>query len=134
MNTFREIENIGSDTYAYKAINALRVKCQAKLGDSGFLLLKLMNVVNFIMLHDKFASKGFYITDENREDEYIKIIETGDMNLIEQLEEYIAYMDRLKPLRDVVDEYNHLVDKIKDCGDYNDVETINDIIKDFIHK
>lgn len=58
--------------------------------ESGFTLY------NFIMKNNFLASKGYFITDENREEKYIEIIETGDMDLIEQLESFLESKDALE--------------------------------------
>jgi len=44
------------------------------------------------------ASKGYFITDENREEKYLEIINTGDADLIESLEEYLDSYDNISPI------------------------------------
>lgn len=51
--------------------------------------------INYIRLNTKLASKGFFITDENREDVYLEIINTDDPVLIELLDEYLISMDKI---------------------------------------
>ena len=44
------------------------------------------------------ASKGYFITDENREEKYLEIINTGDETLIAALEEYLDAYDNISPV------------------------------------
>lgn len=129
-----ELEGIKLDTYAGKAVIALRTKLKGILGDSGFLLLHLMDIVDFMMLHDKFASKGIFITQDNREEKYIEIIQTGDQDMIDDLERYIGYLDRLTDLRAKIDTYNDIIQELKEVSDPNSEEEVNNIVKDYLKK
>jgi len=44
------------------------------------------------------ASYGYFITNENREEKYLEIINTGDEDLIAALEEYLDAYDSITPL------------------------------------
>ena len=129
--TPREIEGLPLNTYAGKAAAACRTKLRGVFGDSGFVMLHLMDVVMFMMLHDKLASRGYFITSDNRDEMYIKILETGDPELFNILEKYIQYLDMMEALHSKVDEYNGIVDKLR-MNRNADQETINDIVKEYL--
>lgn len=129
--TPREIEGLPLNTYAGKAAAACRTKLRGVFGDSGFVMLHLMDVVMFMMLHDKLASRGYFITGDNRDEMYIKILETGDPELFDILEKYIQYLDMMEVLHSKVDEYNRIVDKLR-MNRNADQETINDIVKEYL--
>jgi len=57
--------------------------------ESGFTLY------NFMMMNNELASEGYFITNNNREEKYIEIIETGNERLIETLEMYLEAKDTL---------------------------------------
>lgn len=59
---------------------------------SGIILFNALN--SFAIL----ASKGHFITDENREDKSLEIINTGDSVLISALEDYLDAYDRISPI------------------------------------
>jgi len=44
------------------------------------------------------ASHGYFITEENREEKYLEIINTGDESLIAALEEYLDSYDNISPV------------------------------------
>ena len=82
------------------------------------------------MLHDKFAAEGIYITNENREEKYIEILEKDDPKLLEDLEKYIEALDRVDVINNLVKEYDDLVEKIKSY----DGEDFDSIIKEYLER
>ena len=128
---FKSISNVDTNTPAGKAILKVRNKFRGIIGDSGFLLLNIVEIVKFMLLHDKFASLGIYITEENKEEKYIEILEKDDEKLLNDLEEYIETQERVSILVRAVDIYDKLIQKIKEV-DENDEEEINKIISDYL--
>ena len=128
---FKSISNVDVNTPAGKAILKVRNKFRGVIGDSGFLLLNIVEIVKFMLLHDKFASLGIYITEENKEDKYIEILEKDDEKLVNDLEEYIEVQEKMTELVRVVDVYDKLIQKIKEV-DENDETEINKIISDYL--
>lgn len=60
-----------------------------------FGLIPQYSYFRFAYLNNIFASKGIFITDENREESYIRILETEDDILIKHLEEYLVTLTHL---------------------------------------
>jgi hypothetical protein len=128
-----EIEGIDASTYAGKAAKALKIKVRGILGDD-LLTFKLIDFVNFIILNNKFTSKGIFITEENREDSYIKIIEMGDESLINDLEKYIMLLESIKIINDKKQEYEDIIYKLKNLKDHNDEDSVNSIIENYLRR
>lgn len=128
-----EIEGIDVSTYAGKAAKALKIKVRGILGDD-LLTFKLIDFVNFIILNNKFTSKGIFITEENREDSYIKIIEMGDESLINDLEKYIMLLESIKIINDKKQEYEDIIYKLKNLKDHNDEDSVNSIIESYLRR
>lgn len=128
-----EIEGIDANTYAGKAAKAVKVKVRGILGDD-LLTFKLIDFVNFMVLNNKFTSKGIFITEENREDSYIKIIEMGDENLINDLEKYIMLLESIKIVNDKKQEYEDIIYKLQNLKDYNDEDSVNSIIEAYLRR
>lgn len=128
-----EIEGIDANTYAGKAIQACKLKARGIFGDE-LLTFKLLDFVSFMLLNNEFVSKGYIITEENREENYIKIIETGDMQLIDKLEKYISLIDSIKDLQTKKDEYYDIVEKLTTLSDLNDTKTVNGIIESYLRR
>lgn len=127
----KEIEGLPLSKYSGKAAAACRTKLRGIFGDSGFVMLHLMDVVMFIMLHDKLASYGYFVTKDNQDEMYIKILETGDATLFGTLEKYIQYLDIVSALQEKIDTYNEIITQLKLNVD-GDEETINDIVKEYL--
>ena len=128
-----QIENVNIDTYAGKAIIACRTKFKGIFGDNGLITMNLVSFVDMLRNHDLLASYGYFITDENREEKYIEILEKDDPKLLEALEQYINYLDSINELERVIREYKDAVDKIKE-QDPDDIQAINEIIKPYLDK
>ena len=86
------------------------------------------------MINNKFLSKGITITDENKEEGYIKIIETGDESLIGDLEKFIELRDSIKLVEAMKEEYTEIIGKLKRLSDYNDESAVNQIIEEYLRR
>jgi len=60
----------------------------------------------FSVLNNKFVDAGYIITDANREAKYLEIINTGNEDLINQLDAYLECKDRISVS---VHNYNNFV-------------------------
>lgn len=128
-----EIEGIDASTYAGKAIKALKTKARGIMGDD-LLSFHLIDFTSLMMLNNKFASKGIFITDENKEEQYIKIIESGDESLIQDLETFINLRDTILVIERQKKEYTDLVNKVKSVSDHNNQDEVNKIIEDYLRR
>ena len=125
-----EIEGIKTDTYAAKAI---KTKVRGILGDE-LLTFTLIDLVSFMLLNNKFANKGIFITDDNKEEKYIEIIESCDEKLIEDLEKYIILLDNIKIIQNKKDEYSEIIENLKSLPNYNEEESVNNIVEDYLRR
>jgi hypothetical protein len=130
---YEEVETIDTTTYAGKAVKAVRVKARGIMGDD-LLIFHLMDLVKFMILSNDFMSKGIFITDENREECYIKIIEMGDETLIEKLEEYLNMKDSINLIQKQKDEYKSIVEKLQELEDKNDENSVNSIVEEYLRR
>jgi hypothetical protein len=55
-----------------------------------------LTMYGFIVLNNDLSSNGYFITNQNREEKYLEILETGDESLIAKLEEYLNYKDEIE--------------------------------------
>lgn len=128
-----EIEGIDLSTYAGKAAQAVKTKARGYFGDD-LLTFKLIDFVSLMMLNNKFLSKGIAITDDNKEECYIKIIELNDESLIADLEKYISLKDDIKVLEDKKEKYFDVINKLKRVRDPNDEDAVNLIVESYLRK
>lgn len=130
---YEEIEGIDCSSYAGKAAKAVKTKVRGILGDE-LLTFTLLDFVTFMQLNNAFAAKGIFITEKNKEEKYIEIIETGDEKLIEDLEKYIMLLDNIKVIQKKKDEYREVMDNLKHIQNYNDVQTVNNIVESYLRR
>jgi hypothetical protein len=128
-----EVAGIDADTYAGKAAAAVRIKARGVMGDH-LLTFHLMDMVQFMILNNEFMTRGIYITDDNREESYLKIIETGDDTLLEKLEQYLNIKDAVADIQKKREEYQEIIDKLNNLSDHNDREAVNAIVEDYLRR
>jgi len=130
---YKEVENIDAITYAGKAAAAVRVKARGIMGDD-LLIFYLMDLVKFMILSNDFMSKGIFITEDNREECYIKIIEMGDESLIQKLEEYLNMKDSINVIIKKQEEYRKIITELQELEDKNNEKTINQIVEEYLRR
>jgi hypothetical protein len=133
LSNYEEVEGIDANTYAGKAAKAVKTKARGILGDD-LLIFKLVDFVSFMLLNNKFANKGIFITDDNKEECYIKVIESGDESLITDLEKYIALKDDIKEIENSKSEYLSIIKKLQLLADQNSSEAVNKIVEDYLRR
>jgi len=126
----KEIEGFELDSYKGKAALAVKTKVRGIMGDD-LLIFSLMDFVDLMLLNNKFSDLGIFITDDNREEAYIKIIELGDPELIDDLERFINLKDSIGLIREKKEEYYNVIDNIRNASDDS---AVNSAIKDYLQR
>lgn len=57
--------------------------------------LMVMNIYKFVLVDSILKNGGYFVTDENREQVYLDIVNNGDQKYIRALEEYLDVKDRM---------------------------------------
>jgi hypothetical protein len=130
---YKEIEGIDASTYAGKAAKACKLKARGTMGDD-LLIFTLLDFISLMLINNKFLSKGITITDDNREESYIKIIETGDDSLILELEKFIHLKDNIQQIESKKKEYQEMIEKLQLLSDYNDETNVNSIVEEYLRR
>lgn len=126
----KEVEGFELDSYKGKAALAVKAKVRGIMGDD-LLIFSLMDFVDLMLLNNKFSDLGIFITDDNREEAYIKIIELGDPELIDDLERFINLKDSIGLIREKKEEYYNVIDNIRNASDDS---AVNSAIKDYLQR
>jgi len=116
--TFTEFD----DVVAMKN-NALNVFINNELRDDNTSLDFFLISVKFIILNNQLAEKGFIFTPTNKEDVYLDVLNSGDEQSIEILEDYIEVLDAVTSYSSKVNNY---ISMKKAMTDLTDVQTILD--------
>ena len=83
-----------------------------------------LQVYEFIHANTYLASKGFFVHEDNREEEYLKILETGDEDLINRLEIYLNAMDDLSRAAALEKLYLRYYEDIRDADNKEEIVDI----------
>lgn len=87
------------------------------------------DLYRYNVLHDELAAEGYFITSKNREQKYIEIIETGDVDLISSLEKYLEARDNLDR---AVSAHQRIDSIIKTVQSQTDVTEVDRITNEFL--
>lgn len=78
----------------------------------------------FMVLNNELNSKGYFIYEDNREETYLKILETGDEELIDKLEKYLNYKDEIERVSQLERQFSEVIENINNTNEINDVINI----------
>ena len=80
----------------------------------------------FIVLNNDLASAGYFITNENREEKYLEILETGDEKLIAKLEDYLNYKDEIEAVAQLERKFSAFKNDIRTAATAEEVKKIEE--------
>jgi len=87
---------------------------------SGFALY------GFMILNNDLASNGYFITNENREEKYLEILETGDEKLIAKLEDYLNYKDEIEAVAHLERRFAAFRNEIRTATTVEEIKAIEE--------
>lgn len=125
-----EVEGVSLDTFAGKALMACRAKILNIISSSSSPLIANYEMTRYIALHDKFAAKGYFITEDNREEMLVKILENAP-ELFGDLELFLVLQKRIERIHEAFDKYINIVEQLRIC-DPDDKERILGIVSSFL--
>ena len=90
---------------------------------------EIFNFAEFIILNNFLLEKGYIVTDENRHEKYIEIVETADLDLIEKLEQFLECRDDITFKYSWYEIYKNYIKKINRASSEKEM---NEIWKEYI--
>jgi hypothetical protein len=87
---------------------------------SGFALY------GFMILNNDLSSNGYFITNENREEKYLEILETGDEKLIAKLEDYLNYKDEIEAVAHLERRFAAFRNEIRTATTVEEIKAIEE--------
>jgi hypothetical protein len=86
----------------------------------------------FITLNNDLSAAGYFITNENREEKYLAILETGDEKLIAKLEDYLNYKDELEETASLERKFAKYQKEMKNLTTIEEIKSLEaSFIEDF---
>ncbi len=95
-------------------IKARQLVTHQQANVSGLMMYQYININNIL------CDKGFFIHDDNREEVYLKILETGDELLIDKLEIYLNARDEISRSGFLEERYHKLFRDMKSVENIDD--------------
>lgn len=117
-----EVEVIESSVDEVGAAKQAAIFKSRTLVNSELAKISTFKLYQYNILHDELAAEGYFITNKNREEKYIEIIETGDADLIASLEAYLEARDEIDAAKSAYDRI------ITHEQDINNKTTVDEIV------
>jgi len=111
------------DSFGHFAVNSKKEFIATSLRNTFLNVIDSHTNIDMIIYMDallELADRGFVITENNREEKYLEILETGDEELIDLLEEYLVIKDEISIIKSNKKKYNTVISKIRDLDEDSD--------------
>ena len=93
----------------------------------------LFEMYNVMMINNELAANGYFITDGNREEKYIDIINSGDEKLITILQSYLEMKDRIDPMWEYYNKVKEFKTNLQNMKTEEEVNTALDNLLSYIN-
>jgi hypothetical protein len=122
-----ELEEDSLQQLKKSSITKIRMLVTPELSKiSGFALY------GFIVLNNDLTNEGYFITNENREEKYLQILETADEKLISKLEDYLNYKDEIESVASMERKFTKFRQDINECDSSEKIEELEkNFLEDF---
>lgn len=80
-----------------------------------------MYFFDFSVLNNTLLTKGYYITEENKEEKYLEILQTADESLIKLLQDYLESLAKISEYYALHKAYKQSILAIEDASDVQEV-------------
>jgi hypothetical protein len=124
---FNSLSDISIASFILESLNVLEKEKQL----SEFKIISIINErigqkhsfynFGFNILFNKLVSKGYFITEDNREEKFLEILETEDEELINILEKYLAMYDYLYGAYNLFMRAESAIEEIKHLNSVDDI-------------
>jgi len=119
-NKIVELEDIKKDEVTFEEteedrIEAYKAKCIRMMNEiiSNQIMISNFELFHFFKLNHYLEAHGYFITDENREEKYLDIINSGDEKCISVLSEYLDALDEFNVIDSVYMKFKEYKNIIK---------------------
>jgi len=129
INKNGEVE-LGENTYygiSLRDENKVKIAKRARQKLDGIVHTSdLVYYIEFIETNNILNSRGFFITEDNKEEKYLEILEAGDEDLINTLERFLNSRDKLGKVKSAKTEFDNIIESLK-YADENNKEELEQI-------
>ena len=83
----------------------------------------MITYINYIDINNELYNYGIFITDSNREEKYLEILETGDEHKIDLLEDLLLCKDKLGIVKSAKNQFDNILEAVENTPE-DDVESL----------
>jgi hypothetical protein len=80
----------------------------------------------FTILNNDLSAAGYFITESNREEKYLEILETGDEKLITKLEDYLNYRDEITSVANIERKFSAFRSEVKTATTQEEIKQLEE--------
>lgn len=80
--------------------------------------------IKFMLLNNRLANKGYLFTEENKEQLYLDILNSGDEALVGILDDYLVVLDYILEYENKIDIYLNMKKKLSAAQSLQEIQTI----------
>ena len=95
-----------------KRVNLIK-EAKAKM-ESLVQSVDMITYINYIDINNELYESGIFITEGNREEKYLEILETGDEHKIDLLEDLLLVKDKLSIVKSAKNDFDKVVEAVKE--------------------
>lgn len=117
------------DEFLVKKKEYVNLKAQALINEVSRDQLSHLKFCNFIIINNILASRGYFITDENREEKYLEVVSSDDNELLELLRKYLEAYDCITGDLNIYNVYIKLMEDIQEADTIEDVNKLYETFK-----
>ena len=90
--------------------------------------IDMVTYIEYIDINNELAEFGIFITDDNREEKYLEILETGDEHKIDLLEDLLILKDQLSVIKSAKGNFDKILEEVRTLKE-DDIEELNRLRK-----
>jgi len=83
-----------------------------------------LTLYGFMVLNNDLANAGYFITNDNREEKYLEILETGDEKLVAKLEDYLNYKDEIENASHLERKFSKFTSAIRSASTIEEIQKL----------
>jgi len=91
--------------------------------------ISAFDLFEYLEIFSSFFDKGIVITDQNREEKYLEILNIGDEILLEHLEKFLEIKDRVRPISNTYKNTQAALSRIREADSEEELDRIFEAYK-----
>jgi len=92
--------------------------------------IQALEIFEYLETFSMFLDKGIVLTEDNREEKYLEVINTGDEVLLDRLEKHLEVKDKVKKISNFYKRCQETLENIRNAKTEKELDEIFTVFKD----